>query len=116
MVKKVVIVAMSLQVLAGSIYAHDYNPLSKLGRGMANVCLGWTEVFRQMIKVKEENEEPAGDIAGVFWGSLKGLSYSITRTLVGGYEIATCIVPPYTPLIEPEYIFTNKKTIEQEEE
>ncbi len=116
MIKKAVIGIVIMQLLTSIGYAQDYNPLSKLGRGMANICLGWTEIFRQMIKVKEEREEPAGDIAGFFWGPLKGISYFITRTVVGAYEIATFVAPTYKPLIEPEYIFADEQSTKQEEE
>ncbi len=116
MTRKISIIIIALHLCFGSAYPQDYNPLSKLARGMANVGLGWIEIFRQMMAVRDQHQGPAADIAGVFWGPLKGISMFIGRTCVGGYEIATCVLPPYKPLIHPEYIFSEEAPEETEEE
>ncbi len=87
--------------LAFPVLAQDYNPLRKFVRGVVNVSLGFIEIPRQMIKVKQDS----GDLAGLFWGSLKGMTFMIGRALVGVYEVSTFLLPPYLPLVEPEFIF-----------
>ena len=113
MVKKVFLLIMLLQVFVFSLYAEDYNALSKLGRGLSNISLGWIEVPRQMIKVKQERGDGAGDVSGIFWGPLKGFTFFIGRTILGAYEVATFLVPSYKPLVKPEYIFSEEKEEEE---
>ncbi len=106
MIKKICLLLIIFQLCLFSAYARDYNPLSKLARGLVNVSMGWLEIPRQMVKVRDAEEHKlSGDIAGAFWGPLKGFSYFLGRMAVGTYEIGTCIVPTYKPLITPEYIF-----------
>jgi putative exosortase-associated protein (TIGR04073 family) len=87
------------------LYAQNYNPLRKIARGVVNTSLGWLEIPRQMIKVNEKK----GDIAGIFWGTLRGLSFALMRTTVGVYEVATFIIPPYKEVVEPEFIFSEEE-------
>jgi putative exosortase-associated protein (TIGR04073 family) len=102
MLKKVFLLVLIAQLFALSLYAEDYNPLRKVARGAANATLGWVEIPRQTIKVNQKK----GDIAGVFWGPLKGFVCFIGRTAVGIYEMVTFLVPPYKPVVEPEFIFS----------
>jgi putative exosortase-associated protein (TIGR04073 family) len=102
MVKRFFALIFVFQFMIFSLYAQDYNPLRKIARGTVNLSLGWTEIFRQTIKVTEEK----GDIAGIFWGPLKGLTFALGRTTLGVCEIATFIFPPYRALVEPEFIFS----------
>lgn len=83
----------------------DQNPLRKVARGAVNVTLGWAEIPRQVIKVNKEN----GDIAGVFWGPLKGFAFFIGRTAIGVYEVTTFLLPPYKPVVKPEFIFSEEE-------
>jgi len=80
----------------------DQNPLRKVARGAVNATLGWVEIPRQMIKVNKSK----GDIAGVFWGPLKGFAFFVGRTAVGLYEVTTFLLPPYKPVVTPEFIFS----------
>ena len=95
--------------MAFPLYAQDYNPLSKLSRGASNFVLGWVEIPRQIILVKQERGDGAGDIAGLFWGPVKGVACFFGRTVVGAYEVATFLIPTYKPLVEQEYIFTEEE-------
>ncbi len=83
--------------------ASDQNPLRKVARGAVNVTLGWVEIPRQMIKVNKTK----GDIAGVFWGPLKGFAFFVGRTAVGLYEVTTFLIPPYKPVVNPEFILSD---------
>jgi putative exosortase-associated protein (TIGR04073 family) len=47
-----------------------------------------------------------GDIAGVFWGPLKGFAFFVGRTAVGIYEVTTFLIPPYKPVVNPEFILS----------
>lgn len=82
----------------------DQNPLRKVARGAVNTTLGWVEIPRQMIK---ENKSK-GDIAGVFWGPLKGFAFFVGRTAVGLYEVTTFLIPPYKPVVNPEFILSEE--------
>jgi len=82
----------------------DQNPLRKVARGAVNTTLGWVEIPRQMIK---ENKAK-GDIAGVFWGPLKGFAFFVGRTAVGLYEVTTFLIPPYKPVVTPEFILSDE--------
>ena len=106
MLRKICLLLVIFQLCLFSAYARDYNPLSKFARGLVNVSLGWLEIPRQMIKVRgAEDHKLSGEIAGAFWGPLKGLSYFVGRMAIGTYEVATFVIPTYKPLITPEYIF-----------
>lgn len=85
--------------------AGEYNAVRKLGRGFANLATGWIETIHQPIITKEQGSGISGEVNGFFYGSLKGFAYFIGRTVVGAYEIVTFPLPPYKPVIEPEYIF-----------
>jgi putative exosortase-associated protein (TIGR04073 family) len=88
----------------------DQNPLRKIARGTVNATLGWTEIPRQMIKVNKES----GDIAGAFWGPLKGFAFFIGRTAVGVYEVTTFLLPPYKPVVNPEFILSDDNATDNE--
>jgi len=102
MLKKIVLLSLIMQLVIApaALFAADHNALRKLGRGLVNVCGSWIEIPRQMIKVTKAE----GDLAGISWGTAKGFSFFIGRILVGVYEIATFMVPKYTPRVEPEFI------------
>lgn len=106
MVKKIAILLIVAHFSILPVQARDYNPLSKLARGAVNTGLCWVEIPRQMVKVQEaDGNEISGDIAGIFWGPLKCVCYTFGRAVVGGYELATFLIPTYKPLVRPEYIF-----------
>lgn len=77
------------------------NPLRKAARGAVNATLGWAEIPRQIIKENKGKK----DIKTVLWGPVKGFSYFVSRTAVGIYEITTFLIPPYKPVVDPEFIF-----------
>ncbi len=58
----------------------------KIGRGLVNVCLGWTNLFAQPIH--------AGKSGGnVLTGIGKGLGYTVVRTVQGVVEVALFWLP-----------------------
>ncbi|MDD5584399.1 MAG: exosortase system-associated protein, TIGR04073 family [Candidatus Omnitrophica bacterium] len=94
-----------LPLYAEKITISDNNPLRKMARGAVNAALCWVEVPRQTVIVNKEK----GDIAGFFWGPLKGLTYTAGRFCVGVYEMATFLLPPYKPVVQPEFIFSEEE-------
>lgn len=111
MVKKICFFVLLAQLflLPLSVYAGDHNPLRKLARGAVNTTLSVVEIPRQMIKVKQDISGISGDIAGIFWGPLKGFTFFLGRTAVGIYELTTFLIPPYKPVVKPEFIFADEE-------
>ena len=75
----------------------------KLGRGIANVGLGWVELFKGIQSVNEEK----GFWAGVTWGPLFGAMNAVQRTAVGVGETLTFPAPgpnKYEPVLYPEFV------------
>ncbi len=72
-------------------------PLEKLGRGISNVAFGIFEVPMQMKYVNNR----AGGIAGLTYGTLRGVAFFVARVGVGLLEIVTFPFPlpdcPETP-------------------
>ena len=88
-------------------------PMMKLGRGIANVAFGALELPIQWYEVQNEY----GGIAGITYGTLKGLCYVVAREVVGVVEIVTFPFPlpncpdepfgfgaGYGPIMQPEWI------------
>ena len=78
-------------------------PIRKLGRGVANTLTGPLELPRNIVSVTEEE----GYAAGLTYGILKGIAWSVLRTTVGIYETITFPIPlpsNYDPILEPEFL------------
>ncbi|MBU1112799.1 MAG: exosortase system-associated protein, TIGR04073 family [Candidatus Omnitrophica bacterium] len=102
--KKVVILAVIIQLFILPLYAQDYNALRKFGRGASNLLLGVTEIPRQMGLIREES----GCTAGLFYGVPRGFACFLGRSAWGLVELVTFPIPPYRPLIEPEFVLTEE--------
>lgn len=88
-------------------------PLEKLGRGISNVAFGVFEVPIQMQNIKHRS----GGIAGLTYGTFRGLAFFVARVGVGLLEIVTfpfplpdCpenpdgFGPGYGPIMYPEWV------------
>ena len=88
-------------------------PLEKLSRGISNVAFGVFEVPMQMRYVNHRS----GGIAGLTYGTLRGLAFFVARVGVGVLEIVTfpfplpdCpetkdgFGPGYGPIMYPEWV------------
>ena len=64
-------------------------PVEKLSRGIANAAFGVLEIPMKWHDVTTEK----GGIAGLTYGSLKGICYFIAREVVGVVDIATFLFP-----------------------
>jgi len=75
-------------------------PGEKLGRGLQNGTLGWTELV-----ARPQAEVQAKGAAGLAKGLLDGVAYGTMRTVTGAAEVATFWLPlPVTyqpPLPDP---------------
>lgn len=79
------------------------DPLKKLGRGVANLTMGWLTFFSTI----EDTGKADGVYAAVTYGILKGFAKAIQRTLVGAYETISFPIPypkDYKPILtKPEF-------------
>ena len=90
-------------LLTAAAWAEDYPTYTgrKLGRGLTNTALGWTE----LLKSEDNAIDKHGPIGAIFIGPLDGIGNTIKRTAVGVYETATFAVQTSKdadPMIEPE--------------
>ena len=60
----------------------------KLGRGLLNTALGWTELFAQPVKAHHAKET-------LITGIDRGVGYTFKRTIEGVGEALTCWVGPW---------------------
>ena len=89
-----------------------FDPVRKLGRGLANVTLGLLELPFRISVVYEGH----GVGAAAFWGSLAGIQAAVTRMVVGAVEVVTFPLPlprvGYGPIVEPEFLLNPKEPVE----
>ncbi|MDR0933259.1 MAG: exosortase system-associated protein, TIGR04073 family [Victivallales bacterium] len=64
-------------------------PVEKLGRGIANVAFGPLELLMKGYDVTQD----MGGIAGLTYGPLKGICYTVAREVVGVIDIVTFLIP-----------------------
>ena len=116
----VAVMLMGTMVLASApVMAQSYDPtedmprqtgiekaLTKLGRGLSNIMLGWAEIpvtFDQKLK----QGKPLGYLLGV--APVLGAARAVMRTSTGVYEVVTFPFSDrevnYDAVLEPEYIF-----------
>lgn len=80
--------------------------LTKFGRGISNVMLGWAEVPVTWDK-KLKQGKPLGYLLGV--APVLGMARAVMRTSTGVYEMVTFPFSDrdvnYEAVLEPEYIF-----------
>lgn len=64
-------------------------PIEKLSRGIANVAFGPLEILMKGYDVTQD----MGGIAGLTYGPLKGIAYTVAREVVGVTDIVTFPFP-----------------------
>jgi putative exosortase-associated protein (TIGR04073 family) len=80
-------------------------PLTKLGRGLANIFGGWAEIPKEFY-ARSKDSDTLGAI--LFTAPVVGIAKAVGRTAVGFFETATFFLPipaDYEPIVEPEYVF-----------
>ena len=88
-------------------------PVMKLGRGITNVAFG---VFEIPMRWTEVNNDQGG-LAGITYGTLKGVCYFVARVVVGAVDIVTFPIPlpgcpdypedagwGYGPIMKPAWV------------
>ena len=92
----IALIAVFSVVCAGNVSAAENNepqwlmrPLEKLSRGVANVAFSVFELPMQWAVVSRED----GGIAGITYGTLKGVCYVVARVAVGVTDVVTFPVP-----------------------
>lgn len=116
-------VAVSLTVAillpCAPVLAQIYNPdvdlprptgleksLTKLGRGLSNISLGWAEIPMTFDKNLKRGK-PFGYLFGV--APILGTARAIMRTGIGVFEVVSFPFSDksvnYEPILEPEFIF-----------
>ena len=86
----------------------------KLGRGLANTCTGWIEIFATIEEKFEEEEY----MIAVFYGFPEGLVRALARTAIGIYETVTFPFPipnDYEVILKPEFVLDRPYHVVQPE-
>lgn len=78
---------------------NDYGPTRKLGRGLANVAFGATELIFTPTVINERD----GNAAGFSYGPVKGIGRFFFRMGMGIYEITTFPFATYKGSFRPPY-------------
>jgi len=97
-----IVVILGFTFCSFGAYANDYNPATKLGRGLSNAATCWIEVPKQVWLVSKDRDP----FTGLIYGSAKGVGYTIVRAASGVYDTAFFLLPPYdAPLTDDEFVF-----------
>ena len=98
-----------LAVLFMSVVAspgYSAGPVEKLSRGISNIFTFPCEIPHQINETYEQSDWQTA----AFYGTLKGLFYSVARLLCGGWEVVTFPIPwpgNFEPILtDPEYFFS----------
>ncbi len=118
--KRIAMVLAAMAVLAATVVsAQTYNPdvdlakptgleksLTKLGRGLSNIMLGWAEIPMTFDKNLKKGK-PLGYLIGVT--PVLGTARAVMRTSTGVFEAASFPFSDkdvnYEAVLEPDYIF-----------
>ena len=113
------VLAVAVLFASAPVLAQSYDPsdelpkatgfeksLTKLGRGISNIVLGWAEI-PVMFDKKLKQGKPLGYLIGV--APVLGSARAIMRTTTGVYEVVSFPFTDrkvnYEAVLEPEYIF-----------
>lgn len=78
---------------------NDQGPTRKLGRGLANIAFGVTEI----VQTPPEINEREGNSAAFSYGVIKGIGRFFFRFGMGVYDVATFPIPTYKASYRPPY-------------
>lgn len=78
---------------------NDFGPTRKLGRGLANMFYGWTEIYYQPCLIQSRE----GDAAGATYGVVRGVGRQIARFGFGFFDVITFPFPSYNGTYKPPY-------------
>jgi len=100
--------ATSAQASSGDYYTEPrpyyVKALSKLGRGVTNLSLSWTEIYRQSyiegLRASIHGETVADIGVGYSTGFFVGIGYTVMRLGVGTFDTVSFFIPT-RPLMRP---------------
>jgi len=78
---------------------NDQGPTRKLGRGLANIAFGATELFQNPAEINERE----GNAAAWSYGPVKGVGRFFVRMHFGFYEVLTFPFPTTRSSYRPPY-------------
>jgi putative exosortase-associated protein (TIGR04073 family) len=88
-------------VLVSPAFAEG-NPGDKLVRGVKNTFTGWLEIPDEINDASKETNP----FTALTYGLAQGSGEAVTRTGVGGHDIATFLIPDYDkPHMDEENVF-----------
>lgn len=90
--------------LLGSPLSHA-GAFRKLGRGISNTLMGWSEIFFSVYKKFHAHDN---NVAQGLTALPEGIVRAGTRTIIGVYETVTFALPipeNYETIIYPEFVF-----------
>lgn len=102
-----IIAAFGIMLCSVSFAETENGPISKLGRGVANIITSPLGIFQGIGDVSDEK----GAAAGMTWGVVQGLVNFGKRLTVGAYETVTFPVPipaNYEPILDDPEFFLQK--------
>ncbi|HEY8900578.1 MAG TPA: exosortase system-associated protein, TIGR04073 family [Chthoniobacterales bacterium] len=79
--------------------ASDYGPTRKLGRGLANIAFGSSELIDSFVSINYSE----GNAAAFSYGIVRGTGRSLARLGFGIYEVALFPFPTYKGSYRPPY-------------
>ena len=78
--------------------------MNKAGRGLKNLCLGWTDIPLSIYQVTNDTKNP---VIGLTGGAWDGFKKAFPRTISGAVDLVTFPIPDYSkspvkpdPLVE----------------
>ena len=79
--------------------------MNKAGRGLKNLCLGWTDIPLSIYQITNDTKNP---MMGLTVGAWDGFKKAFPRTISGAVDLVTFPIPGYEkspvsadPLMEP---------------
>ena len=81
---KLLLFVLLMSIAVSSVSADDYNMLDGLGRGFANITLGWLEIPRGLTYYSVEYP-----VIGVIPGVMQGAGMTVVRTVGGLVDFIT---------------------------
>ncbi|MHA3774221.1 exosortase system-associated protein, TIGR04073 family [Verrucomicrobiota bacterium sgz303538] len=78
---------------------NDQGPTRKLGRGLANIAFGVTEIIQTPAEINERE----GNAAAASYGVVKGFGRFFFRIGMGVYDVVTHPFPTYKDSYRPPY-------------
>ena len=93
---KTLLILCALTAVAASAFAdiqdppmNDQGPTRKLGRGLANITFGSTELFESMCTINDRE----GNAEAASYGVVKGIGRTLLRLRYGVYDVLTFPFP-----------------------